>query len=63
MTRAKQIEFAEGDIIVNASVVNGCHYTYINRDARGLVFGRRVGEKTGQVLQLGEREAYELLTP
>jgi len=63
MTRAKQIEFIEGDIIVNASVVNGCRYAYINKDARGLVFGRRVGEKTGQVLQLGEREAYELLTP
>jgi hypothetical protein len=59
----KQPPFQAGDIIVNASVVGGYQYTFINEDARGLIFGYRVGCKKEQVLQLGEREAYELHTP
>jgi len=56
-------KFEAGDIIVNASVVGGDCYTYTNEDGRGLVFGIRVGCKKKQILQLGERDAYEKYTP
>jgi len=59
----KKPKFKSGDVIVNASVVSGDKYTYINEDGRGIIFGVRVGCKKEQVLQLGEREAYELHTP
>jgi len=59
----KQPQFISGDIVVNASVVGGYQYTYINEDARGLIFGYRIGCKKEQILQLGERSAYELYTP
>jgi len=59
----KKVQFQAGDIIVNAAVVGGHRYTYINEDARGLIFGYRIGCKKEQILQLGERAAYELYTP
>jgi len=59
----KQCKFKSGDIVVNASVVGGHKYTYITEDARGIIFGYRMDCKVEQVLQLGEREAYELHAP